>query len=197
MYRVMRSTRAVSRNELPACRRLASGTRHVLQRDLAVLDDFERDLVLDLLDAEAGRGLVLDDEAFDLIVSDIARPDDRDIAPRRIADPPLLTVEDPGVALALRRRQSGRRSCPEPTSGSVKPKQPIFSQRAIGGSHFCFCSSDPSRVDRAHGQAVVDAEERRDRGVDARQLHRDQPNSFWLPPAHPYPSCPGRRVAIP
>src|SRR3954453_16415510 len=34
---------------------------------------------------------------------------------------------------------------PEPTSGSVRPKQPIFSQRAIGGSHFCFCSSDPPR----------------------------------------------------
>src|SRR6267154_2039551 len=34
---------------------------------------------------------------------------------------------------------------PEPTSGSVKPKQPIFSQRAIGGSHFCFCSSEPPR----------------------------------------------------
>src|SRR5258707_14237770 len=34
---------------------------------------------------------------------------------------------------------------PEPTSGSVRPKQPIFSTRAIGGSHFCFCSSDPSR----------------------------------------------------
>ena len=34
---------------------------------------------------------------------------------------------------------------PEPTSGSVSPKQPIFSQRAIGGSHLRFCSSDPSR----------------------------------------------------
>src|SRR5260221_3029380 len=34
---------------------------------------------------------------------------------------------------------------PEPTSGSVRPKQPIFSQRAIGGSHFCFCSSDPPK----------------------------------------------------
>ena len=33
---------------------------------------------------------------------------------------------------------------PEPTSGSVRPKQPIFSKRAIGGSHFCFCSSDPA-----------------------------------------------------
>ena len=34
---------------------------------------------------------------------------------------------------------------PDPTSGSVRPKQPIFSQRAIGGSHFFFCSSDPPR----------------------------------------------------
>src|SRR5258707_4701808 len=33
---------------------------------------------------------------------------------------------------------------PEPTSGSVRAKQPILSNRAIGGSHFCFCSSDPS-----------------------------------------------------
>ena len=111
---------------------------------MAVLDDLERDLVLDLLDAEAGRGLVLDDEALDLIVGDIARPDDRDVAPRRVADPPLLAVEDPGVALALRGgSQTAARS--RSTSGSVRPKQPIFSQRAIGGSHFCFCSSEPSR----------------------------------------------------
>src|SRR6267378_622260 len=34
---------------------------------------------------------------------------------------------------------------PEPTRGSVSPKQPILSQRAIGGSHFCFCSSEPPR----------------------------------------------------
>src|SRR5229473_176423 len=77
----------------------------VLQRDLAVLDDLERDLDLDLLDAEAGRGLVLDDEALDLVVGEVAGPDDRDIAPRRVADPSLLAVEDPRVAFALRRRQ--------------------------------------------------------------------------------------------
>src|SRR6202041_1279507 len=77
---------------------------HVLQRDLAVLDHLEGDLVLDLLDAESGRGLVLDNETLDLIVGNIARPDDRNIAPRRVADPPLLAVEDPGIALAFRRR---------------------------------------------------------------------------------------------
>src|SRR5258705_10031770 len=35
---------------------------------------------------------------------------------------------------------------PEPTSGSVRPKQPIFSILTIGGSHFFFCSSDPARL---------------------------------------------------
>src|SRR5260370_34371173 len=34
---------------------------------------------------------------------------------------------------------------PEPTRGSVKPKQPIFSQRAIGGGHFFFFFSLPPR----------------------------------------------------
>ena len=47
---------------------------NVLQRDVAVLDDLERDLVLDLLDAEAGRRLVLDDEALDLVVGDDRAP---------------------------------------------------------------------------------------------------------------------------
>src|SRR5258706_604713 len=77
----------------------------VLERDLAVLDDLEGDLVLDLLDAEAGRGLVLDDEALDLVVGEVAGPDDRNVAPRRVADPALLAVEDPRVAFALRRRE--------------------------------------------------------------------------------------------
>ena len=67
----------------------------VLQRDLTVLNHLERDLVLDLLDAEAGRGLVLDNEALDLVVGKVARPDDRDIAPRRVADPTLLAIQTP------------------------------------------------------------------------------------------------------
>jgi len=31
----------------------------------------------------------------------------------------------------------------EPPSGSVRPKQPSISPRAIGGSQRCFCSSLP------------------------------------------------------
>src|SRR3954471_525167 len=63
---------------------------HVLERNLAVLDHFQRNLVLDLFDAEAGRGFVLDDEALDLIVGDIPRPDDRKVAPGRVPNPALL-----------------------------------------------------------------------------------------------------------
>src|SRR5260370_7454699 len=71
----------------------------VVQCDQAVLYHLERDLVLNLLDAEARRGLVLDDEAFDLVVVEIARPDDGNVAPRAIPDPLLLPIKHPGLAL--------------------------------------------------------------------------------------------------
>ncbi len=61
----------------------------------------ERDLVLDLLDAEAGCRLVFDDEALNLVIGNVARPDYRKVAPWRVADPLLLAIEDPGVAVAL------------------------------------------------------------------------------------------------
>src|SRR5262245_52337092 len=73
------------------------------QRDLAVLHNLQRNLVLHLLDAEPGRRLVFYDEALDRVVGHVARPDDRDVAPRSIADPALLAVEDPGVAFTFRR----------------------------------------------------------------------------------------------
>ena len=55
---------------------------------------------------------------------------------------PFSTQSDP-------RRRAVVRMPPgsEPKSGSVSPKQPIASPRAIRGSHSCFCSSDPySRI---------------------------------------------------
>ena len=62
----------------------------------------------------------------------------------------------------------------EPTSGSVKPKEPIFSQRIIGGSQRCFCVLIATEIDRARREASVNAPEGRDRRVNARQLHGDQ-----------------------
>src|SRR5258707_2220805 len=81
----------------------------ILHRDQAVLNDFERNLVLNLFDLEAGRGLNLDDEPFDLVIREIARPDDRNIAPGRVANPLFLTVDDPGISLPLRRRGKSTR----------------------------------------------------------------------------------------
>src|SRR6185436_1456705 len=88
---------------IAALQAVCFGDPHILQRDLAVLDHLERNLVLDLLDAEAGRRLVLDDEALDLVVREITRPDDGEVAPWRIADPTLLSIENPGIAFTLGR----------------------------------------------------------------------------------------------
>src|SRR6476620_9443228 len=76
---------------------------------MTVLDHLERHLVRDFFYAETRRRLVLDDEALDLIVVHVARPDDRNVAPGRVADPLLFAVQDPRVALALRRRQHAGR----------------------------------------------------------------------------------------
>src|ERR1700730_6816747 len=61
----------------------------LVHRDQAVLDHAQRNLVLNLFDAESRRPLVLDDETLDLAVSDVARPDDRNVTPGSVADPLL------------------------------------------------------------------------------------------------------------
>ncbi len=74
---------------------------HIRQGDLSVLNNFQRDLVFHLLDAESGRDLIFNDEALDLIVIQIPCPDDRNVAPWRVTDPPLLAVENPGISFAF------------------------------------------------------------------------------------------------
>src|SRR5205823_5772069 len=73
----------------------------MFESDQSVLDDFERDFVLNFLNTESRRSLVFNDETFNLVVGDVARPDDRHIAPGRVADPFLLTIENPGIAFAF------------------------------------------------------------------------------------------------
>src|SRR5882724_1157662 len=82
----------------------------VFHRDQPVLDHFEGDFVLDLFYFEARRGLVFDDESFDLVVRYVASPDDGYVAPRSVADPLLLTIQNPGVSIPLGIRQHSARS---------------------------------------------------------------------------------------
>src|SRR3984957_4904479 len=136
---------------------------------MAVLDHLERNLVLDLLDTEAGRGLVLDNEALDLVIPEIARPDDGEVAPRRIADPTLLAIQDPGVALALPRSQ-------HPTAGTRANQRHPRAETAdlLEASHlrqpFLLLLFRTVDVDGAHRQADMHANEGRDRRVDACEL---------------------------
>jgi hypothetical protein len=78
---------------------------NILHGDQAILDDLERELVLNLLDAKPRSRLVLNDESFDLVIREIACPDNRNVSPWRIADPLLLAVQDPNVALLFRCRR--------------------------------------------------------------------------------------------
>ena len=52
---------------------------------------------------------------------------------------PLITHSSPS-----RRAELSSATESEPCSGSVSAKAPSLSSAAIGGSHRCFCSSDPS-----------------------------------------------------
>src|SRR5260221_8624929 len=140
----MRSTRAVSRKELPPCRRFPSGTR----TSLSVIWPFCTTLraILCSIFSTLNPGVVLFSTMKPLTWLSArsraqmietshhgALPIHR-FCPLRIQLSPsrLAVVVIPPLV-------------PEPTSGSVRPKHPIFSHRAIGGSHFCFFSPEPSK----------------------------------------------------
>jgi hypothetical protein len=50
-----------------------------------------------------------------------------------------FSTKPPSAFLAWVRMPAGS----EPASGSVRPKQPIYSPVASLGKYFCFCSSEP------------------------------------------------------
>src|SRR5262249_7392615 len=152
----------------------------VLYRELAVLDHLERNLVMHLLDCEPGRVLVLDDEAFDLVVGDVARPDDREVAPRRVADPAFLAVEDPGVALTLRRSQE--------TGAGTRADQRLGQPEAADLLHASHGRQPLLRlllraveVNGIHREAAVDAVKGAERRIGSRDVHGDQPDQQRAP----------------
>src|SRR6185369_17042662 len=132
----------------------------ILHRDFSVLHDLERNLVLNFFNAEPGRRLVLDDEALDLVIVEVTCPDDRDIAPRRVADPAFLAVEDPGVPFALRRRRQA--------AGGSRTNQWLSQSEATDLLHAChrwqpllLLLFGAVEVDGTHRQAGVNAPEGR------------------------------------
>src|SRR6266853_2381263 len=146
------------------------GHADIFQSDVTVLHHLERDFVLDLVHAEAGCGLVFDNESLDLVVGDVARPDDRDIAPRRVADPALLAVKNPRIAVALRGGQkSARRARANKRFGQTEATD-LFEARHRR-QPFLFLLFRPIYIYRAHREAVVHTHEGGERWVNARDLH--------------------------
>jgi hypothetical protein len=92
----------------------AGGTRQpvlrrypdVGQRDPGLPDRAERALAVDAPRLVAGCPL-LHQESLDLAVGDVPRPHDDDVGEHAQADPLLLPVDDPLVALAARRGLQG------------------------------------------------------------------------------------------
>src|SRR5262249_51448332 len=129
--------------------------------DQAVLNHLEGNLVLNLFDLEARCGLVFDDEGLDLVVSDIACPDDRNVAPGRVTDPLLLTVDDPGVAVAFRGclQATGR-------SGTYQRLGKAEAADLFPARHWrqplLFLLFRSAQVNGTHRQAIVHTEECRD-----------------------------------
>src|SRR6202041_772340 len=104
---------------------------------------------------------------------EIARPDDGEVPPSRVADPPLLAIENPAISLALGGRgQTTARSRTNQRLG--QPGTPdLFVARHLR-QPFLLLLLGSIEIDRAHRQAAMHAPERTDRRVDARDLHRDE-----------------------
>src|SRR5260370_5789209 len=149
------------------------GDTAVGHRDQRILDHAKRHLVLDLFRLETRGGFVVDHEALHLTGAQIAGPDDGEITPRGVADPFLLPVEHPGIALASRGRL-------EP---SGRPGTHVGLRQAEGSDllhprHWrqplLLLLFGATEEDRPHREAAMNAVERRNRAVNAGKLHRDE-----------------------
>src|ERR1700677_4686313 len=127
----------------------------VLECDQPVLHNAQCHLVMDLLNLEAG-GLVLYDEALHLAISHVARPDDGEVTPRRITDPLLLTVQNPGVTLPSRGGQEATGSA-RTYQGLRQTKRTDLLEARHWGQPLLLLLFRPTQVDRSHREAAVDA----------------------------------------
>src|SRR5262249_17655594 len=75
-------------------------------------------------------------------------------------------------------------------SGSVRPKQPILSMRAIGGGHFFFFSFHPANAVGPTPRPVGAPEKGGDEGTAPALSLITKPHSKWIPPGQPQPRRP-------
>src|ERR687893_1420618 len=135
---------------------------HVLERYVGLPDGALAHLALYELGGVAGVVLAalvfLQHEALDLAVLDVSGPDDDDVGEGGVADPTLLTVEDPLVAFAPGRRleHDGVRAvvglCEAPGPDLLHPRH--LGQPAL------LLLLAPADGYRSHREPRVDAEER-------------------------------------
>src|ERR1700693_4933597 len=139
MNRVIFRTRAVSRKELSACRRVSSGMRQFF----IVIRPFCTTLraILFWIFSTLNPGVVLFSTIKALTwLSARSRAQMIEMShhgelPIHFFWPLRIHVSPSRLAVVVRPPE-----VPEPTRGSVKPRQPIFSQRAIGGGAVFFFS---------------------------------------------------------
>src|SRR5258707_1959754 len=103
----------------------------------------------------------------------MGRPDDGDVAPWPITDQALLSIENQGTAVPLGR-------CGHPATRSRtdqrlgQPETPDLFPARHWRQPFLLLLLGSIEIDRAHREAAMYAEERAERRVDARHLHRDE-----------------------
>ncbi len=140
------------------------------------------DLAGDRPGVEPGRGAPLDDEAPDVPVV-VTRPDHDDVGERRVADPAFAPVKDPlvpvaaGTGLQVHDVRAvlwlGQRERPDPIEALHRGEPPVL--LLLRAQH----------RDGAEREPRVDAVERRDAPVAARELHRRKARG---PVAHARPA---------
>ncbi len=144
---------------------------HPVQGDVRVLHHPQGDLVAHLDRREAGRAL-LDHEPLDLLVLKRPGPDHHVVGERRVADPLLLPVQHPIVAVAAGGGGQPARGA-RPDVGLGEAERPDLLQPRHLRQPALLLLLRPAQVDGSHGQAAVHAEERGDGRVDPGQLHGD------------------------
>ena len=139
------------------------------KRDQRVLHHPQRDLVFKLLSGKARRAF-LDNKSFHLAVGLVARPDDCDVGKGRVADPLLLPIQHPRVALAARGSGQAAGHARAHVWLSQAKRANRFETRH-GRQPALLLIFRAAQVDRAHRKAAVHAKKGGNRRINPRHLH--------------------------